>query len=428
MTDAELHSQSAIESAERFRNLVENAFDIIVECATSGRILYVSPNIREVLGYEPDEVIGTFINDLVHPDDVRTGVDSFAGAVLRGEKIYASLRYRRKSGEWRTIEGRGNAYRNAADKMRVVIIGRDITDRVNAESELRRSTRRIALLREQTPVAVIVWDMHDCITEWNPAAEQIFGYRKDEIIGKSATLLIPPTIDDSGLLISEVRKALAQSQKPIRMSAENVKKSGERVTCEWTLAPLLDDAHAMTGVLTIAQDLSERQRARRLEDLAYHDAVTGMPNRRLFDDRLVAYLDSHRRRGDTFALLYADVDNFKGVNDRHGHDVGDKVLAALSLRLRVCVRDSDVVARLGGDEFGILLTKLEGPGYAEEVATRIIESIAKPLNAGIMTFNMSVSVGISTFPGDGATSTALLRKADEAMYRAKARGKSTFSS
>jgi diguanylate cyclase (GGDEF)-like protein len=191
--------------------------------------------------------------------------------------------------------------------------------------------------------------------------------------------------------------------------------------------PFHDASGGMTGVLTIAEDVTERDRARRLEEAAYKDPVTGMPNRRMFDDRLGACADAIRRRDDAFAVLYVDLDDFKSINDRFGHHVGDAVLTAVGLRLRVCVRETDLVARLGGDEFGVLLTHLEGNGYPEDVARRILETFGRPLVAVDQTFRVAASIGVSTFPGDGTDASTLLRKADAAMYRAKQKGKGTYS-
>src|SRR5580700_7696723 len=131
--DDEIESDRGRAGEERYRNLVEHAFDIIVECAVSGRILYVAPNIQDVLGFAPSEVVGSFINELVHPDDIRKGIDAFSNAVLKNEQIETALRYRHKNGGWRTIEGRGKAYTASYGKVRVAIIGRDITARVAAD-------------------------------------------------------------------------------------------------------------------------------------------------------------------------------------------------------------------------------------------------------------------------------------------------------
>jgi diguanylate cyclase (GGDEF)-like protein/PAS domain S-box-containing protein len=427
LSGAQYRPEPGRASEDRFRYLVENAFDVVVECAVSGRILYVSPNIADVLGHEPSAIVGTFLVDLLHPDDVGAGTEAFSSAAMADRQIHATLRYRHVSGRWRSIEGRGKAYTTAEGKSRVVVIGRDVTDRVNAEIALRQLLRRIELQVEQTPAAVIVWDLQRRVAEWNPGAEKTFGYSKDEILGKPIDVLFPSTIQEADEFMQSVQNEVVKSHEPLHMTAVNLKKSGERVTCEWVAVPLLDDSRAVTGIMTIADDLSELHRARRLEDLAYQDPVTGMPNRRYFDDRLSNCADATRRYNDAFAVLYIDLDDFKAINDSHGHHTGDAVLAAVGLRLRVCVRDTDVVARLGGDEFGVLLTHLERNGYAEEVAERILQSMRHPLTAGDKTFKVSASIGLSTYPADGTDAATLLRKADAAMYRAKQKGRSTYS-
>jgi len=411
---------------DRFRYLVENAFDIILECAASGRILYVSPNIGEVLGYDPQAIVGTFLVDLLHPDDAAAGIDAFTNAVAGSQRIHATLRYRNARGMWRYLEGRGQSYATKEGKTRVVIIGRDVTDHTNAEGALRQLLRRMELQQAQTPVAVIAWDLEHRVVEWNPAAEKMFGYAKHEILGQSAQLLLPSLRDELDTFVSALPSE-ATARWPIRLTADAIAKSGALVASEWAIVPVLDDAGTATGFLATAEDISERRRAQKLEDLAYQDPVTGMPNRRYFDARLFACVEATRRRADAFGVLYVDIDNFKEINDSHGHLVGDAVLAAVGLRLRVCVRDSDVVARLGGDEFGILLTHVDGGGYVEEVAQRILMSLRRPLTADGNSYRVAASIGASTFPSDGTDPATLLRKADAAMYRAKKKGKSTYS-
>lgn len=410
---------------DRFRYLVENAFDVILECAISGRILYVSPNIAEVLGYKPSEIVGTFLVDLLHPDDIERGIEAFAAAVGDGDKIHATLRYRHADGQWCFMEGRGTPYRTFDGKPRIVIIGRDVTSRTLAEENLHRVQQRLELHLQQLPVAVISWDIVGNVTEWNPAAERMFGYKRDEVIGKSASSLIEGAGDQADALARNLEGG--SEAEPFRLISENRTKSGAPVLCEWSIVPMHDVNGEMTGVIAIADNVTERERARRLEEAAYKDPVTGMPNRRLFDDRLAAAADATRRKTDRFAVLYIDLDDFKSINDKYGHHVGDAVLTAVGLRLRVCVRETDVVARLGGDEFGIFLTSLESSTYAEEVAERIVAALRYPLNASDRTFNTYASIGISKFPDDGTDAATLLRKADAAMYRAKEKGKSTYS-
>ena len=413
------------EREDRFRYLVENAFDVILECAISGRILYVSPNIIDVLGYEPEQIVGTFLVDHLHPEDADRGLETFAMAVGDGDRIHETLRYRDADGQWRYLEGRGRRYRTPSGKVRVVIIGRDVTANVSADEHLHRVQQRLELQLRRLPVAVIGWDSSGRVTEWNPAAERMFGYARGEVIGRLAGPLIE-SVSGEGEPLVQIEGS-EDGAEPYRVVSTNRTKSGDPVVCEWSIVPMRDGHGAMTGVIAIAEDVTERDRALRLEEAAYKDPVTGMPNRRLFDDRLAASVDSTRRRSDTFAVLYIDLDDFKAINDSHGHHVGDAVLTAVGLRLRVCVRETDTVARLGGDEFGVLLSSLESSSYAEEVAERIIATLRQPLVAADRMFFVRASIGISKFPDDGWVATSLQRKADAAMYRAKQKGKSTFS-
>jgi diguanylate cyclase (GGDEF)-like protein/PAS domain S-box-containing protein len=424
---ADAGSDSGSETEDRFRHLVENAFDVVLECATSGRILYVTPNIIDVLGVEPAQLVGRFLVDYLHPDDVRRGIDVFSSAVATNGQIRDTLRYRHADGSWRYLEGRGKAYRASAGKSRVVIIGRDVTVATLAEENVRRAQRQLEMHLQQLPVAVIGWDQQGRITEWNPAATRMFGYARDEVVGKAVSSTIEAAGDQGEATIRNLENAPGDAGAAFRVTSTNRTKSGSTVMCEWSIVPLHDAVGTVTGTLAIVEDVSERDRARRLEEAAYIDPVTGMPNRRFFDDRLSACADNSRRRADNFAVLYVDVDNFKSINDRNGHHVGDAVLAAVGLRLRICVRETDIVARLGGDEFGILLTNLESSSYAEEVAQRILASLRKPLVAGEAAFDVAASIGISAFPKDGPDASTLLRRADAAMYRAKQKGKSTYS-
>jgi diguanylate cyclase (GGDEF)-like protein/PAS domain S-box-containing protein len=412
---------------DRFRYLVENAFDIVLECATSGRILYVSPNIRDVLGVEPGDLVGRFLVDYLHPEDMRKGFESFSSAVAGSGQIHETLRYRHVRGGWRYIEGRGKAYVTPSGKSRVVIIGRDVTASLLADESLRSAQTRLEMHLQQLPVAVIGWDAQGCITEWNPAAVSMFGYEREEAIGKAVSPLIEAVGDHADIISRNLENVPDDPTQPFRVAAENRKKNGDTILCEWSIVALHDVSGAVTGTLAIAEDLSLRDRARRLEEAAFKDPVTGMPNRRYFDDRLAACAGGVRRRDDSFAVLYIDLDDFKPINDRYGHHIGDAVLTAVGLRLRVCIRDIDVVARLGGDEFGVLLTHLDRPDYAEEVARRIIDSLRKPLTAGDEDYHVAASIGISTYPRDGGDPSTLLRRADAAMYRAKEKGKSTYS-
>jgi len=156
--------------------------------------------------------------------------------------------------------------------------------------------------------------------------------------------------------------------------------------------------------------------------LAYHDALTGLPNRRSFDDALLAAVNSPPRAGGSHAVLLLDLNGFKRVNDVFGHAVGDEVLIRVAGYLNACLREDDLVARLGGDEFAILSKHLSGPEAATSIALRVIECLASPVTTGDARHLIGVGIGIALAPQDGTTPAEVLRKADIALYRAKSRG------
>jgi diguanylate cyclase (GGDEF)-like protein len=172
----------------------------------------------------------------------------------------------------------------------------------------------------------------------------------------------------------------------------------------------------------------ERQSAQaQLQHGALHDELTSLAKRTLLSQRIANALARSRRSGNTFALIYIDLDHFKSINDTHGHDVGDAVLVAVSHRLKAAVREYDTVARLGGDEFAILLDTLEDAAEAEVVAQRVLQSLAPPVRVDCHDVGVTASMGISVFPEGGDAADTLLRSADLAMYSAKRAGRNTYS-
>jgi diguanylate cyclase (GGDEF)-like protein len=179
--------------------------------------------------------------------------------------------------------------------------------------------------------------------------------------------------------------------------------------------------------LQIATDITGLKEAEaRLQHLATHDPLTLLPHRQLFDDRLKHALELARRGQSRVALLFLDLDGFKAVNDRHGHQAGDELLRGVAERLKSAVRDSDTVARLAGDEFALILEKTQDPGTARAVAVRVLQELRRPFLLPGAELAVTASIGIACFPEQARSPQELLRLADEAMYRAKGSGKDTF--
>ncbi|MFA5371372.1 MAG: diguanylate cyclase [Sideroxydans sp.] len=272
--------------------------------------------------------------------------------------------------------------------------------------------------------AMFITDCDGHIMWLNEALTCLSGYSREEILGNT------PRIFSSGRHDVSFWKGMWSSIKSggdWRGDIVNRNQSGELYTVTQSITPLSDDRGILTNFLAVQQDVSEK---RRLEDevhyLAYHDVLTGLPNRTLFQDRLQQEIIHAKRNKTEFAVLFIDLDGFKAVNDARGHAAGDALLQIIAQRLRGCVREGDTVARLGGDEFTMLL---RGTGHGEglrRVLRKIIKSVAQPCVLGEFAEKVTASIGISLYPQDATGVEKLIIHADEAMYQAKQGGKNRW--
>lgn len=294
--------------------------------------------------------------------------------------------------------------------------------RITSQRETARVEAADRQLREMLDAALdahVVMDARGRITGWNAPAEAMFGWRRDEVLGKElADTIVPPAFRDGH------RKGLEHYLKtgdgPIlnrRVEMEAMRKNGITFPVELTVAPIgTADGPAFSAFL---RDISERRQVDdQLRRLALHDVLTGLPNRLLLYDRAEQAFAVAKRTKTSVALLLMDLDGFKDINDAYGHHVGDILLQEVAIRLRARLRESDTLARLGGDEFAMLLPENDARG-AFAAATMLRASLEAPLTIEGTRMPLAASLGISLFPADGEDPLTLLRRADIAMYAAK---------
>ncbi|MFZ5842441.1 MAG: putative bifunctional diguanylate cyclase/phosphodiesterase [Pseudomonadota bacterium] len=294
-------------------------------------------------------------------------------------------------------------------------------------SEARRreeSLRQAAVVFEAASDSILVLDAERRIRMANRAFTRISGYSAADVMAK------PPRLLFSSKQPAELYEHIFnQVQKHHAWQGEiwSRKKDGT-VYPQWmTLNAVCNDAGQIVEYVLIAADITERKEAEeRLNYQANYDALTELPNRTLFVDRLRQSMSRARREGTNLALLFIDLDRFKNINDSMGHSAGDKLLVAVADALRSCVRESDTIARFGGDEFAVILSPIYGAKNAGTVAQTLLKVLARPIVVDGYECLIGGSIGISIYPGDGESPEDLIRNADAAMYRAKDSGRNTY--
>jgi len=292
-----------------------------------------------------------------------------------------------------------------------------------SERRLAASESRYRAIFDSAAEGIMLLDADLRIVQVNPAFSEITGYMAEEVVGRTPSMLGSGRHDPAffgDLLATLLATGRWQGE------VWNRRKDGD-LYVQWMSAVRIGEVDAPEGFVATMTDITSRkQTEEKLRFRANHDALTGLPNRRLFEDRLQSAIASALRHGERFALMLVDLDRFKGVNDRFGHLAGDALLVEVGRRLQRCVRASDTVARLGGDEFAVILGEVGGREDAVEVAARICASMAEPFELGEGVAQIGASVGIALGPQDDADAEELQRRADAALYTVKHGGRGGF--
>ncbi|HRD66753.1 MAG TPA: PAS domain S-box protein [Candidatus Competibacter sp.] len=302
----------------------------------------------------------------------------------------------------------------------IVGFARDISERKQAEEQQRLAASIFAHAHE----GIMMIDAAAKIVEINAAFSELTGYSREEVLGRNVRFLQsgrhPPEF------YAEMRRTLLETGH-WRGEVWNHHKNGQPIATRLTISAVQDNSGAITHYVGVFSDITAlKESEQRLEFLAYYDALTRLPNRALLADRLGLAIARTERQKDLLAVCYLDLDGFKPVNDLLGHAAGDQLLVAVAERLRRCVRGDDTVARLGGDEFVVLFGGLNGVDECENAITRLLRTLAVPHALGDRTFEVTASIGVTLYPLDSSDADTLLRHADQAMYRAKQKGRNRY--
>jgi diguanylate cyclase (GGDEF)-like protein/PAS domain S-box-containing protein len=439
ITEQVAASQSLRDSEQRYRMLAESISDVIFSTDNRLQTNYVSPSVESVLGYEAEWIIKHGWNSAVANPQQLTDFYALISrirqvldkpqelAALRGEiptqlfvfdclradgrKIPVELRLVLVWDEHGTFEG-------------VLGVGRDISQQRRAEKDLRMA----ATVFEHSTSAILITDPAGYIVQVNEAFTRVSGYEASQVLDQ-----LPLMLTVNGSQETHLRLILKDLNETGTWEGEISlkRRNGEEYPAWVGITAVVDDEGDLASYVCFFSDISERKASeQRIHRLAYYDALTHLPNRTLFQDRLHSALQHAQHQQVWVVLMFLDLDRFKPINDSLGHAAGDRMLQEMATRLLACVAEDDTVARMGGDEFTLLLqpgaTRELALNRAIHVADQILTSLVTPFVLEGREFFVTASIGIALSPQDGNELSQLMKNADTAMYHAKERGKNNF--
>jgi len=410
------------ESEARYRMLAENSRDMVVRMRLDGHRLYVSPAAGEILGIAIEEIMQPRW-DIVHPDDVTKLRDGMRELGAKGGSATIVYRARHSNGEYISIEASARLVDSPEGdgSKEIVYSGRDITARVRAEQAVEASENFLRGITDNIPASITYIDTQERIAFANAHAGRLMRMRVEDMLGRT---------------VREVRgEEVYQQIRPhveaaLQGKSESFEGKSSRAGMDYyfqgNYIPDIAVDGSVRGFFALTFDITELKNAEiELERLARFDSLTGVSNRRHFDERFAAALSRAKRQHHALALLCLDIDHFKSINDSRGHPAGDAVIREFAARLRACVREEDLVARLGGDEFAVLIEAPSSPADAQAVAVNLMAVMQQDMDVDAEVIRVTTSIGIA-YSHKAAQAERLMALADEALYAAKAAGRNAF--
>ncbi len=406
---------------EQLQTLIECSPLAIYTRDPNGLLTSWNPAAEKMYGWKAADVLGKPLPSV--PNESRESSDRLRVRLLAGESfIKHEARRLRRDGTPIDIDAFLGPLRDAAGNINgVIAMVADITERKQAEKALRDSEAELRLLTDNVPAMISYIDRQMNCVFANKRYADFFGLAVAEAVGKPLREIVGAA--DYPNLEAHFAKAL--EGHPVSFQWNVQRGNGEQRWIEVKLVPRAADQEQVSGCYSMAIDVTEQKRAEeRIQHVADHDSLTGLPNRLLFNDRLSQAISAAKRDACLCALLYLDLDKFKPVNDTLGHDSGDQLLKKVAERIREQVRESDTVARVGGDELTVILRDISSPQNAAAVAQKIIAALTAPFQLGNepQEIEIGVSIGIAVYPSDAQDHATLIKKADAAMYSAKTKG------
>jgi diguanylate cyclase (GGDEF)-like protein/PAS domain S-box-containing protein len=443
---ARRYSARARAGEARLLGVLDGTREGIFTLDIRANILSVNRAGERLFGYRTEDLLGRPVSDLFDPHFLEAyrqdWMDFVRAARSGGEGAHPSQELEMRHRDGTRVTTRSSLELVRIDDAEVVVwVAGDVTH----EREMERVAADAQALSERIldviPISVMTLDAQLRIRSANRASQAMYGFSEGELNGRALAELHDGEEWQRRAAEVEALQAEAGGGAPAASAASaheqewrQRRHDGRTFPAAVTTVPLRvagtgrGSPHGEAGTLRIAVDITERKRsAARIEHLALHDGLTGLPNRVLLEDRISQAMKRAQRQRQGFALMLMDLDRFKHINDTLGHPVGDEVLKIVAQRLAGAVRSSDTVVRMGGDEFALLLPDIGQPQQATEVARKLLAAMNDLILVDPYRLAVTPSIGIALFPEHGEDLPTLLKNADRAMYDAKARGRNTFS-
>jgi diguanylate cyclase (GGDEF)-like protein/PAS domain S-box-containing protein len=427
-TVAVFRSISALRRAEeKFRNLLEAAPDAMVIVDADGHIVLVNSQTEKLFGYTRGELLGQTLEILI-PERLRKqhGLhrrNYFENPHARAMGTGLDLYGRRRDGSEFPIEVSLSPL-DTDEGLLISSTVRDVTERKLAAAALADKDEKLRSFYQMANVGIVMTDLDGNFIEFNGAFEELCGYGRDELLRLDYWSLTPHRYARQELAM---QRSLISTGRFGPYEKEYIRKDGNSIPISLN-AVLIRGADSQAYIWSFIEDITEKKAKDELINYqANFDALTGLPNRRLFRDRFAQEIKKSNRTGSQLALLFIDLDHFKNINDTLGHNKGDDLLIAAAERIAGCIRESDTLARLGGDEFTVILTNLTERAPIEIIAHKILDALQRPFALGNQQGYISASIGITVYPHDTQQLEDMLKYADRAMYLAKEQGRNRLA-
>ncbi|MEK3766712.1 sensor domain-containing diguanylate cyclase [Solibacillus sp. FSL K6-4121] len=416
-------ASNAIENNERFHSLFFHNTDGIFILNNMGYITDGNEASEKITGYKIEEVVGKSFNMLVQLQDIE--LNRIIDDAIKGTTKSYNIIIKNKSGDYVNI-----LYKIVPLIVEGVVIGlygilKDVTDLMKNIEKLEESENRFRIIAENANDLITLVNKDGKIIYVSPSYQNVLGYQSNEFLGKDFVHNIHPTDQER---IKDVAKKSIQSGEAFTIEFKQKNANEEMLWCESIGKPVFNHKNELQHLVILTRDITLRKEYEsKLKHFAYHDALTELPNRLLFNKRFASAKKQFLNKNNGLAIVILDIDHFKVINDTYGHDIGDAVIKEFGARIQQSIRSHDTVARMGGDEFVILLPNIQNIENAVEIAKRIKHKMQQPwkIKGQKLTVTTSMGIAMATF-SQKITKSDLIKNADIALYEAKNSGRDNY--